>query len=440
MAIIRQITFFRPDDVLADLGDLKRLQLVLDILPDEPLMMALERVRGKSGRNDYPIRMMWNLFIAGIIFQHPTTASLLRELSRNSQLRYVVSGGHMDSSGIPSEDAMSRFSKRLMQHQDLLDAMFESLVESLRAFFPDLGQRIAIDSKMIESTARRRSSSSRSGGRGEHDAEVGAKTYQTSTPDGGVREQTRWYFGYKLHLLVDSVYEIPLAFRLSTARPHDLPEGRQLVDDYAATHPELYESCEVLTADRGYASQDFVSTLADDGITAVIDIPKLWKTHEKPLLDLDNLTYNENGEVFCCCPHTGMIRTMSNNGYEAKRDCIRKQCPMVAYKGMICEGYDSCLARSGIRIPLTTDPRVFTSLPRDGKKWMREYALRTSVERVNSRFDVSYGFETHLIRGKKKMHLRVSLALIVMLAKTLAHVNRQPLSAGEYNSLVKMPA
>ena len=41
------------------LGDLQRLQLVLDAIPDEPLMRLLEGIR-HNGRNDYPVRATWN--------------------------------------------------------------------------------------------------------------------------------------------------------------------------------------------------------------------------------------------------------------------------------------------------------------------------------------------------------------------------------------------
>jgi hypothetical protein len=44
------------------------------------------------------------------------------------------------------------------------------------------------------------------------------------------------------------------------------------------------------------------------------------------------------------------------------------------------------------------------------------YKKRTAAERVNSRLDVSFGFEYHTIRGQKKMSLRVNLALCIMLA------------------------
>jgi len=47
------------------------------------------------------------------------------------------------------------------------------------------------------------------------------------------------------------------------------------------------------------------------------------------------------------------------------------------------------------------------------------------VERVNSRLDVSFGFEQHFIRGHRKMKLRVGLALMVMLAMALGRVREK---------------
>jgi hypothetical protein len=52
MAIIPQKQLFRWNEV-EELGDLERLKLVIDYLPDEELMQALEDERG-NGRNDYP--------------------------------------------------------------------------------------------------------------------------------------------------------------------------------------------------------------------------------------------------------------------------------------------------------------------------------------------------------------------------------------------------
>ena len=54
MAIIPQLSLFTWDEI-EELGDLERLRLVLEHMPDEHLMQKLEQKRGK-GRDDYPVR------------------------------------------------------------------------------------------------------------------------------------------------------------------------------------------------------------------------------------------------------------------------------------------------------------------------------------------------------------------------------------------------
>jgi len=75
MATIPQKHLFRWEEV-EELGDLERLRLVIEHLPDEALMLALERHRG-HGRDDYPIRPVWNSILIGrfVHYQnrHPTS-------------------------------------------------------------------------------------------------------------------------------------------------------------------------------------------------------------------------------------------------------------------------------------------------------------------------------------------------------------------------------
>ena len=87
MAVLYECNLFLWSEV-AELGDLERLKLTLEGIDDEELMQFLEHRRG-NGRNDYPVRVMWNLFIALTVFGHSTVESFRRELSRNSQLRKV---------------------------------------------------------------------------------------------------------------------------------------------------------------------------------------------------------------------------------------------------------------------------------------------------------------------------------------------------------------
>jgi hypothetical protein len=84
-----------------------------------------------------------------------------------------------------------------------------------------------------------------------------------------------------------------------------------------------------------------------------------------------------------------------------------------------------CPVGQALRIPLATDRRIFVPIARSSYKWERAYAQRTAVERVNSRLDRVFGFEEHFIRGLKKMQLRCTLALSVMLAMALGRVRTQ---------------
>ncbi|WP_200805688.1 transposase, partial [Carboxydocella sp. JDF658] len=87
-------------------------------------------------------------------------------------------------------------------------------------------------------------------------------------------------------------------------------------------------------------------------------------------------------------------------------------CPAKRY-GIKCQGMEQCSVSQGIRIPLAENRRIFTPIDRASYKWEKEYKKRTAVERVNSRLDVSFGFEQHTIRGMAKMKLRCGLALCV---------------------------
>ena len=84
MAAIINPSLFSWKDVEAR-SDLDRFYLVRDNLPDEDIIRELEDLRG-NGRDDFPIRAMWNGLIGGVVFQHESVESLIRELSRNPAL------------------------------------------------------------------------------------------------------------------------------------------------------------------------------------------------------------------------------------------------------------------------------------------------------------------------------------------------------------------
>ncbi len=139
------------------------------------------------------------LFIAGVVFQHPSAAALIRELWRNGELRQL-----------------------LVDHKEMLTDIFHTLVNELKNELPDLGVKTAVDSKAIPSfgkPVRDEEKLSNPDRRRDTDADWGVKSYKGVRKDGTAWEKVTKWFGYKLHLLVDSGYELPLAMaeRLQSA-------------------------------------------------------------------------------------------------------------------------------------------------------------------------------------------------------------------------------
>jgi len=438
MASIPQKSLFSWKEVEA-LGDLERLRLVLRWLPDEQLMQVLEEERGK-GRNDYPVRAVWNSLLAGVVYQHVSVESLRRELLRNGQLRDLCGFDPLlGVSAVPPPSAYTHFLEGLFRHAGLIDAMFDALVESLRGELPGFGRHLAGDGKAIPTHARapkKDAPRKTRDGRRDLDADWGKKTTREKREDGTLYKKVTKWFGYKLHLVVDADHELPVAFEVKKASASEFPVIPQQIKKLAKRHPQLLKDCDAFIYDKGGDDGKIITELWDDhGIRPVIAIRDCWQDGEATKLvpGTDNVIYDYEGHVYCLCPRSlaarkageaDRQREMAYGGFEHDRMTLRYRCPARQY-GYKCAGASECAARTGVRIPLELDRRIFTPMARTSYTWQRTYKKRTAAERVNSRLDVSYGFERHFIRGLAKMRVRCGLALIVMLATALGRVKEK---------------
>ena len=422
---------FGWEEEINKLGDLMRLKMVLDTLPDEALMRQIERERG-NGRDDFPVRAMWNLVVAGVVFGHKSIASLLRELRRNMQLAHVCGFGFRK---FPKAHNMSRFISLLLKHEAEIREMSEILIQELYAMLEDFGKELAIDSKWLRSAAHRQSARRNPDGRSEVDATKGIKEYRGVREDGTAWEKIVTCFGFKIHLIVDAVHEIPVAYAVTDAAASDVAEGKKLVKDLCANRPEVIKRCNHFMGDKGYDDSVLIEILKENGVKAVIDKRTMWKAQtEKEVPGYADAYYDEAGNVHCYAPDKGVRRLMTPNGYEKERDAARFKCPAVAY-GRARPEMGVCKCKN-IRIPLSTDPRIFTQVQRESYKWKRYYKMRTAVERVNSRLDGAYGFEDRRTRGLVRTKVHVGLALIVMLAMAVWCVKNK--QEGRMRSLVQI--
>jgi len=457
-------------------SDLDRFYLVRDNLPDEELVMELERFR-RNGRDDFPVRAMWNALIAGIVFQHKSIESLIRELSRNpslleacgfnplpiqkgavAELRRDEETGKMKivvlKSGapyyrVPRSHNFSRFLKnviRLEKKKGMVGDLIKGLRERLMEELPGFGRHLGYDGKAIESCSTGRKSK-KTGVPSDPDADWGKHVIKgVDKETGKMWEKVKRWFGYGLHLIADTQYEIPVAVCVTSASRSEQKELRGMIRETFKESPELAERCRDFSADRGLDSAETKALLWDDyRIRPVIDIREMWRDEKgEPIYDpkkpitrslyperADTIVYTEKGTLHCICPVTGEKRDMAFQGFEADRNTLKYRCPAAAY-GFGCKGQKQCSMFGQVnpgtygrivRINITNqDRRIFTPTPYDSPSWHRIYNRRSALERINNRVDNSFGFEKHFIRGKAKMQTRVGLAIAVMMALALGHV------------------
>lgn len=438
MKIITQISLF-DDTQNENLGDLERLQKVFDNLPDEKLIQKLKEKREK-GRNEWTVEAMWNSFIASFIFDHDSIASLLRELNRNSQLRiicgfqphiYSVLTDKKDEYGkriresryklAPTASAYTNFLNNLKECEQELREMFDTLVKDMYENLNGFGEIMAADGKAIQSYARR-ISKKKSGNKGERDADWCMKEYTITKPNGEKVVKTKKWFGFRLHLLSDATYELPVDYEVTKASNSELKETEKLLDNIKEKYPEKLEKCRYFLADKGYDSTELIEWLTTEGISPVIDIRNMWQGDETKQFKDTNIVYNYKGKVYYITD-SGKEIELLYKGYDKSRDSQRY--------GFHPKYEDKRI----FRIPLKTDPRIFTKVARNSKKWKRLYKKRTSIERVNGRIDRDFQFEKHTIRGLKKMKMFLTVTFIIQL--TLA---KAKIKSGITNGLARYTA
>ena len=402
MAIIPQKNLFSWRQVEAS-SDLNRLKLVLEGIGDERLMWILEEKR-KGRRDDYPIRAVWNSVLAGIVYQHPGVESLRRELLRNGELRELC-GPELDSGlgdkAVPPKWVYTRFLKQLIKEREEIDRIFNNLINELKGLLPDIGEHLAIDSKAIKSHAVGKKKSEDSS---DKETDWGVKTYRGKREDGSLWEKVKSWFGYKLHLIVDTKYELPLGYEVTKASVSDTTKLLPMVEEINRKHPEIIEVAKDIAADKGYDSEVNNRELYDRyGIKPVIGIRENWKDEKRseiktrPLYEdkADNIVYDNSGLVYCHCGKGDDLEkdyaAMAYMGFEADRLTLKYRCPAGAY-GITCQNKGSCGEGSYggygrvVRIPIEKDRRMFTPIARSSYAFERIYKGRTPVCRQAGRW------------------------------------------------------
>lgn len=404
MHIITQLNLFEDQE----LGDLEKILMVLDGLPETDLFQRLEAKR-KHGRRDYSVQSYFIASIAKHILQLETDQQLLRQLRMNSQLRQIcgfethgvrLNSGVTKLVSVPSKSAYSRFMQDLQEVCPDIEDWIQAGVEELYDLLPDFGRVLALDGKIIETYATPYGKKKKGDRRSDLDADFTKK--EKRHKDGTVTIER--YYGYRAHLIVDSTYELPILWEVTPVSHGEPTVAKRMVKNFSA---KTLDRAQYLTADRGYSGAPLQNLLEDADIIPIIDNPHKWKEDEtRQYLDT-NLIYNQSGEVFWV-DEKGKAEKLIYKGYD-------KSCDSLRYGFHPGQDDDRIF-----RLKRRVDPIIFNKVARDSEKFKKLYKKRTAVERVNGRLDRDFRLETHTIRGLKKMNVAVSMSFLVMIGFALS--------------------
>ena len=153
-----------------------------------------------------------------------------------------------------------------------MEACFARLTHQLKLLLPDLGDEVAIDSTTVRSHCNPNRPKVRRGVKRVSDPEASWTAKNSARAKTGGKE---WHHGYKVHMVADANYGLPLAHVVTTAKRNDSPE-LPAVMDHAETLYSWFRPTAAI-ADRGYDSRANHEYLDQKGILPVIHIRRMDK-------------------------------------------------------------------------------------------------------------------------------------------------------------------
>jgi hypothetical protein len=291
--------------------------------------------------------------------------------------------------GAPSQWACYRFAVKLREHKPVLGACFSRVIAEIADRFPSYGTKIAIDAsdmsaypngqKFLRKGGPKRKSFS------DPDASWGHRSAVSTRKGGG-------FYGFRLHMVVCADTDLPVAWKVETARVHESKVVNDLLDRvFERVRPET------ATLDKGY-DHPFVYDACEDA--GALPIIALRKTKDVKA-GLDQPPACEHGEWTFAGP-------------DYKRGATKWRCPT-----------GKCSPASTWR----RANRLHPLIPRSTKRWADLYAGRSAVERAFGRLKDYYGLTPLRVRGIERVALHADLCVLAQLSRALARARSVPLAA-----------
>lgn len=366
------------------------LKATINNLLDNQLRHDLQRMKHHIGAG-YLMEPLWKAYMVSFILNMDCTNSLIRRLEESPNL-IELCGFDMDKP-LPSRWAFDRFIISLAEHPEPIERLLDRAVDQLHQQLPDFGVTAAVDSTTVRSHSNPDKKA-----RSDLEADFIVK-------EGSIRKVWKW--GYKLHLLVDTVWELPIAYEVTLARESDVTHLIPLLNK-AGQKFNWFKPWHVV-ADKGYDAGYNYKAIHDIGAIPII------KMKERPQRQDAGYSLDDAG-----IPHCQSSLPLLLLGHDRKKG-MKYVCPHRAGK-VKCSLLHKCTLKV-VWIRPFWEYRKFCSIPRESAEWAEIYSRRTAIERVNSKLKEHRRLDSHCHRGLLKVRLHCLMSVLSLVVTALAEAN-----------------
>jgi len=224
-------------------GKVARRTVVSDVaaLLDSPEISALIQeleARRWTGRKGFGTRALIGACLVKSLYGLPTWTMTAALIAEHPGLQDALGG-------TPSCWAMYRFSRKLRENRPALNACRDACAASLRSQYPELGRDVAIGASNLPAFANGQKYVWQGGPEREKysdlDASWGHRSALATRAAGS-------FYGYKIHMAVDTKTDLPLAWEISTAKRNESKFVAPLLD---ALHARGFKP-EAVACDKAY--------------------------------------------------------------------------------------------------------------------------------------------------------------------------------------------
>jgi len=312
----------------------------------------------------------------------------------DKDLRFRYQCGFDISRSIPSISTLSRVFSAITK-KGLAEKLFYDLVHQCYEERIIVGNTIAIDSTAIDAYEQKKPKSKQDG----VNATWGAKF-------DSFGNKLTW-FGYKIHLAVDTKSELPVALEVTPAHVNDGDMGPPLVEKIASQG--FIDKVNFIIGDAGYDQLKNYQIAHYYEAQAIIPL-NLRNEKEPPA------GFSSNGTPRCSMGYDMIYWGCDGNylKFRCPHALGKVDCP---YGTLWCSSSDYGMV---VKVNTKDNLRRFSIPHRNTRKWNELYNQRGSVERCNSRLKEYLTANDLHVGGIEKVKTHVFLNAIVLLASALA--------------------